>query len=69
MTNEMRKTGAEDTPEASRSTSHSTSHSTSLRPRVKVAEILAGQREAILEHNGQDYLLRITANGRLILTK
>lgn len=65
MTNEMRKTGAEDTHVAG----HSTSHSTSLRPRIKVAEILAGQREAILEHNGQDYLLRITANGRLILTK
>ena len=40
------------------------------RPRrLKVSELLAGEREAILEHGGQDYRLRITANGKLILTK
>ncbi len=37
--------------------------------RVVVAELLAGGREAILVHGGQDYRLRITANGKLILTK
>jgi len=37
--------------------------------RLKVSELLAGEREAILEHGGQDYRLRITANGKLILTK
>lgn len=37
--------------------------------RIKVSELLAGAREAILEHDGQDYRLRITANGKLILTK
>ena len=37
--------------------------------RVLVSDILAGGREAILEHDGQDYRLRITANGKLILTK
>jgi hemin uptake protein HemP len=37
--------------------------------RVLVSEILGGSREAILEHDGQDYRLRITANGKLILTK
>jgi len=37
--------------------------------RVLVSDILAGGREAILEHNGQDYRLRVTANGKLILTK
>jgi hemin uptake protein HemP len=42
----------------------------SQRPRrVKVSELLAGGREAILEHGGQDYRLRVTANGKLILTK
>lgn len=61
MTNEIQKPVSEDLGEASRRTSQ--------RPRVKVAELLAGHREAILEHNGEDYLLRITANGRLILTK
>ena len=41
-----------------------------LRPvRVIVSELLAGGREAILVHDGQDYRLRITANGKLILTK
>lgn len=37
--------------------------------RVLVSDILRGGREAILEHDGQDYRLRITANGKLILTK
>ena len=37
--------------------------------RLKVSELLEGEREAILEHDGQDYRLRITANGKLILTK
>lgn len=37
--------------------------------RVKVSDLLAGEREAILEHGGQEYRLRITASGKLILTK
>jgi hemin uptake protein HemP len=37
--------------------------------RVLVAHLLGGGREAILEHDGQDYRLRITSNGKLILTK
>jgi hemin uptake protein HemP len=37
--------------------------------RLKVSELLGGGREAILEHDGQEYRLRITANGKLILTK
>jgi hemin uptake protein HemP len=39
------------------------------RRRIKVSELLAGEREVILEHDSQDYRLRITANGKLILTK
>lgn len=40
------------------------------RPRrLKVSDLLEGEREAILEHDGQDYRLRITSNGKLILTK
>jgi len=40
------------------------------RPRrLKVSDLLAGEREAILEHDGQEYRLRITANGKLILTE
>ena len=37
--------------------------------RHKVSDLLEGDREAILEHGGQEYRLRITANGKLILTK
>jgi hemin uptake protein HemP len=37
--------------------------------RLKVSELLDGEREAILEHGGQDYRLRVTASGKLILTK
>jgi hemin uptake protein HemP len=37
--------------------------------RYDVNELLKGGREAIIEHNGAEYRLRITSNGRLILTK
>jgi hemin uptake protein HemP len=37
--------------------------------RIKVSELLQAEREVILEHDGQDYRLKITANGKLILTK
>jgi hemin uptake protein HemP len=37
--------------------------------RIKVSALLEKEREAILEHAGQDYRLRVTANGKLILTK
>jgi len=37
--------------------------------RLKMSDLLTGEREAILEHDGQEYRLRITANGKLILTK
>lgn len=38
-------------------------------PRLTLAEVLKGGREAIIEHDGQDYRLRLTSNGKLILTK
>lgn len=47
---------------------HASEPGNSLR-RLKVSDLLAGEREAILEHSGQDYRLRITASGKLILTK
>ena len=46
-----------------------TNQTSDQKVRVLVAELLQGGREAILEHDGQDYRLRITANGKLILTK
>jgi len=37
--------------------------------RWSVAELCGPSGEAILEHNGEDYRLRVTSRGRLILTK
>ncbi|MFA5957272.1 hemin uptake protein HemP [Hyphomicrobium sp.] len=37
--------------------------------RYRVDELLKGGREATLLHRGQEYRLRITATGKLILTK
>ena len=38
-------------------------------PRVPVSDLLGGGREAVLVHDGFDYRLRLTSNGKLILTK
>jgi hemin uptake protein HemP len=60
---------ADEHPARSKTTTDN-SHAAPKRPvRVAVCEILQGGREAIIEHDGQDYRLRITANGKLILTK
>jgi hemin uptake protein HemP len=41
-----------------------------VRPRrIRVSDLLGSAREAILEHAGQDYRLRVTSKGKLILTK
>lgn len=37
--------------------------------RFLIGELLQGQQEAVIVHNGEDYRLRITSNGKLILTK
>lgn len=37
--------------------------------RIDVADLLLGNKEAVIVHNGEEYRLRITSNGRLILTK
>ncbi len=39
------------------------------KPRVQAAALLAGSREVIIEHAGEEYRLRLTKNGKLILTK
>lgn len=38
-------------------------------PKFVLSDLLKGAREAIIEHDGQDYRLRVTSNGKLILTK
>lgn len=37
--------------------------------RIRLRDILLEAREIIIEHDGQDYRLRITSRGKLILTK
>jgi hemin uptake protein HemP len=37
--------------------------------RVRVSDLMPGERQVILEHAGEHYILRITARGKLILTK
>ena len=37
-------------------------------PRISSAELMRHQPELIIEHDGREYRLRITHNGKLILT-
>ena len=37
--------------------------------RIQVADLVKGAREVVLVHDGQEYRLRVTAKGKLILTK
>jgi hemin uptake protein HemP len=39
------------------------------RPRIHLADVMHGAREIILLHEGEEYRLRITEAGKLILTK
>jgi hemin uptake protein HemP len=41
------------------------------KPIKKIAlnDLLEGSREAVLLHDGAEYRLRLTSNGKLILTK
>lgn len=41
-----------------------------MKPRRLLSDaLLCGAREVIVEHRGEDYRLRVTSNGKLILTK
>ena len=37
--------------------------------RIAISELLGEGREAVLLHDGAEYRLRLTSNGKLILTK
>jgi hemin uptake protein HemP len=53
------------------STRHAPEPQTSWSPRkrIRTAELMQGAREVIIVHEGEEYLLRITKTGKLILTK
>ncbi|MCI0655213.1 MAG: hemin uptake protein HemP [Methylococcaceae bacterium] len=42
---------------------------TVLRPYLHSAELFGAAREVVIEHAGQEYRLRMTRQGKLILTK
>jgi hemin uptake protein HemP len=42
---------------------------TSRATRISSGRLLAGARELVIEHAGQEYHLRLTRNDKLILTK
>jgi hemin uptake protein HemP len=37
--------------------------------RITTVELIGDARELVIEHAGEEYRLRITSNGKLILTK
>jgi hemin uptake protein HemP len=41
----------------------------SQRRRISTADLTQGAREVIIIHEGEEYVLRITKTGKLILTK
>ena len=43
--------------------------SQSQRRQIRSEELFSGQREVLIEHAGELYLLRHTSKGKLILTK
>lgn len=40
-----------------------------LQPRLYSAELFGTAREVVIEHAGEEYRLRLTRQGKLILTK
>jgi hemin uptake protein HemP len=39
------------------------------KPRVQATALLQGHREVIIEHGNEEYRLRLTRQGKLLLTK
>ncbi|AEF99400.1 hemin uptake protein HemP [Methylomonas methanica] len=39
------------------------------RPRISSKQLFADRNEIVIDHQGDEYRLRITSNGKLILTK
>lgn len=48
---------------------HLDSSSASPIRRISSQRLLAGERELVIQHLGSEYHLRVTRNGKLILTK
>ena len=46
-----------------------TSSITGKKPRIESTELFQGEREIVIVHQEEEYNLRITRNGKLLLTK
>jgi len=44
-------------------------HDVAGRPMVRSADLFQGGKEIVIRHGGEEYRLRITRTGKLILTK
>jgi hemin uptake protein HemP len=58
-----------DKPQATMPTSSTPDVATNDLPIVAFESIASGQREVVIEYRGQQYRLRATRNGKLILNK
>jgi hemin uptake protein HemP len=52
-----------------RTATSSLSTTASKKPRIESAELFDGSSEIVIVHQKEEYSLRITRNGKLILTK
>jgi hemin uptake protein HemP len=58
----------EDEPKATRPAKSATGAEVDRSTRISSRTLLAGAREMIIEHEGREYRLRVTSQGKLILT-
>jgi len=65
----MNKTEVSSSQAAPQETRLSQSGKASRIQSISSVELLCGRRELIIEHSGEEYRLRITSKGKLILTK
>ena len=64
--------GADEQPESDRKGGLPRAGQVTLsmpRPRIRLEDLLGGGEEVVIAHGAKEYLLRITKNGKLILTK
>jgi hemin uptake protein HemP len=54
---------------AKRLTGSAVSASSGKKPRIESTELFSGNSEIVIVHQDEEYSLRITRNGKLILTK
>ena len=54
---------------ASQASRAATSNAAARKPRIESQRLFQGNSEIVIVHHDQEYSLRITKNGKLILTK